>query len=108
MFRKLDVDGSGAIEKGEVVKLLKALGIIDEDDDMADFEVSMAMSDADQDGSNAIELPEFKEYMQDQVRGRVSPRVCMRAGGREGRRSPRARRASSRRSRAWPPRPLPP
>ena len=65
LFKSVDADSSGTIERGEVKKLVIALGLASDDPKLEKFEEDQAMADADQDGDGKIDLAEFKEHMSD-------------------------------------------
>ena len=67
-----DADGSGELDLGEFCTLMTRLGVKDRDEQLALFE------EADNDGSGAISVPEFREWWCALPRGR-SCAACARA-----------------------------
>lgn len=57
VFLEIDTDGSGALDRGEVVVLAQRLGHT-----LTDAQLSRAMSEMDSDGGGSVDFDEFKNW----------------------------------------------
>ena len=67
LFDKMDADGSGGLDRGEVANLAKTLGA--EVESEADLDAAMALMDAD--GNGCVDYEEFKAWYQQFVSEQV-------------------------------------
>mmetsp|Transcript_36318 Transcript_36318/g.58319 ORF Transcript_36318/g.58319 Transcript_36318/m.58319 type:complete len:298 (+) Transcript_36318:38-931(+) len=64
VFNMFDADGSGSLEFPEMLKMLRILGIINQEDDaMAEQECKEIMADLDEDGDGDVTFDEFFNWV---------------------------------------------